>query len=80
MPFTCGSIDIEGYKIFKYNEVHHLVRNIVLNDIVFAYEICEQLDPKWRKNLKKFRYNDYDLKVVKFIMSFYDKVDLKQYL
>jgi len=81
MPFTCGSIDIEEYKIFKKNEMRYYIKTIVDKDIKYAHEICEMLDIEWYKNFKKIQSNkSYDGKLVDFIMSYYEIVDLKQYV
>jgi len=78
MPFTCGSIDIERHKIYMRDVMRSYVRTIVEKDIRYAYEICNELNPEWTKNLK--RKYDYKRDLVDFIMSYYEIVDLKQYV
>jgi len=81
MPFISVLIDIERYRIEKKNEMRSYVRKIVDKDIKYAHEICEMLDTEWYKNFKKIKSNkSYYGKLVDFIMSYYEIVDLKQYV
>ena len=78
MHFTCGSIDIEKHKIYMRDVMKSYVREIVEKDIKYTHEICYELNPEWTKTFK--RRLTYKTDLVDFIMSYYDKVDLKQYV
>ena len=73
MPFTCGIINIEGHKNYMRDVMRSYVREIVEKDIRYTYEICNELNPDWKRLT-------YKKDLVDFIMSYYDKVDLKQYV
>jgi len=82
MPFTCGTIDEQRYKIYMRDVMRSYVREIVEKDIRYAYEICSELDPEWTFKFQRKSKNilPYKINLVDFIMSFYDKVNLKDYV